>query len=129
MAAVGLSLLAVWACSMLALALVRPRGIDWTEASRFVPDVARLLGSLARDASLGRGVRIRLLFLLAYLASPIDLVPDFVPVLGYADDAIVAALALRSVVRHAGPAAIDDHWNGSAAGLRMVRRLAGLERA
>lgn len=57
---------------------------------------------------------------------PIDLVPDFVPVLGYADDAIVAAVALRRVVRIAGVDAIDRQWTGSAAGRAVVRRLAGL---
>ena len=65
--------------------------------------------------------------LLAYLASPIDLVPDFVPVLGYADDAIVAAVALRRVVRIAGSEAIDHRWTGTATGRDVVRRLAGLD--
>jgi uncharacterized membrane protein YkvA (DUF1232 family) len=63
--------------------------------------------------------------LIAYLLMPIDLVPDFIPVLGYADDAVVVALALRSVVRAAGPEALDRHWSGSEAGLAAVRRLAG----
>jgi len=53
-------------------------------------------------------------------------VPDFIPVLGYADDAIVVALALRRVVRAAGPGALERHWTGTPAGLVIVRRLAGL---
>jgi uncharacterized membrane protein YkvA (DUF1232 family) len=61
--------------------------------------------------------------LLAYLASPIDLVPDFVPVLGYADDAIVVAAVLRSVVRAAGPQVLESHWPGSPEGLAALRRL------
>lgn len=64
--------------------------------------------------------------LVAYLALPIDLVPDFIPVLGYADDAIVVALVLRSVVRGAGPQALERHWPGTQDGLAAVRRLAGL---
>ena len=56
---------------------------------------------------------MRLWLLLGYLALPIDLVPDFIPVLGYADDAIVVALVLRSVVRRAGPDAIERHWPGT----------------
>ncbi len=58
--------------------------------------------------------------------APIDLVPDFIPVLGYADDAIIVAMALRSVARVAGPEAIDKHWPGTPDGLRAVKRLTGL---
>lgn len=55
-----------------------------------------------------------------------DLVPDFVPVIGYADDAVVVALALRSVVRAAGPEALDRHWTGTEQGLLAIKRLAGV---
>ena len=81
---------------------------------------------MAADPGVPRGVRWRLWALLAYLVLPVDLVPDFVPVVGYADDAVVVALALRSVVRSAGPEALDRHWPGTPQGLRAVRRLAGL---
>jgi uncharacterized membrane protein YkvA (DUF1232 family) len=54
-----------------------------------------------------------LVLLIAYLASLIDLIPDFIPVLGYAEDAIIVAVALRSVIRHAGPDAIERHWPGT----------------
>ncbi|NGN64067.1 DUF1232 domain-containing protein [Streptomyces sp. A7024] len=67
-----------------------------------------------------------LAWLLGYLAMPIDLVRDFIPVPGYADDAIVVALVLRSVVRAAGPGALARHWPGTEDGLAAVRRLAGL---
>lgn len=70
-----------------------------------------------------RGVRVRLWLLLLYLASPIDLIPDFIPVLGYADDAIIVAATLRSVGRHAGPDAISRHWPGTPDGLVALRRL------
>jgi uncharacterized membrane protein YkvA (DUF1232 family) len=81
---------------------------------------------LAGDGSLPRSTRLVLGLLVAYLVFPIDVVPDFIPVLGYADDAIVVALALRRVVRVAGGAAVERHWRGSEAGLAIVRRLAGL---
>lgn len=123
---VGVSLAVAWLLLLVALAVWRPKGIDVAEAKRLVPDVARLLRSLATDASVPTGVRRRLALLVAYLALPFDLVPDFVPVLGYADDVVVIALALRSVVRHAGPEVVERHWRGSPAGLRVVRRLAGL---
>ncbi len=120
------ALAVTWAVFVAALALLRPRGIDLREAKRLVPDVARLVRGLAGDASLPRGVRRRLALLLAYLAFPIDLVPDVVPVLGYADDVVVIALVLRSVVRRAGPAAVERHWTGTPAGLAFVRSLAGI---
>jgi uncharacterized membrane protein YkvA (DUF1232 family) len=123
---VVVALAATWVVFVVALALLRPRGIDLREAKRFVPDVARLVRRLAGDASLPRGVRRRLAFLVAYLAFPVDLVPDVVPVLGYADDVVVIALVLRSVVRHAGAAAVERHWTGTAAGLSVVRSLAGI---
>jgi uncharacterized membrane protein YkvA (DUF1232 family) len=96
------------------------------ETLRLLPDLIRLLRRLASDPQLPRGVRIRLVVLIAYLASPIDLIPDFIPVLGYADDALVVALALRSVTRHAGPAAVERHWPGTPDGLRVIQRLAGI---
>src|SRR4051794_27784847 len=62
------------------------------DALRLLPDLIRLLRRLAADDSLPPGVRLRLVLLLAYLLCPIDLVPDFIPVLGYVDDAIVVAI-------------------------------------
>ncbi|MFH5822952.1 YkvA family protein [Georgenia sp. AZ-5] len=120
----GLTML--WLLALAALAIARPRGNLLTEAVRLLPDLLRLIPRLAGDRSLPRGTRIRLWLLLAYLAMPLDLVPDFVPVLGYADDAIVVAAVLRSVVRHAGQEALDRHWPGTPDGLAAVRRLTGL---
>jgi uncharacterized membrane protein YkvA (DUF1232 family) len=76
------------------------------------------------DPTLPRGVRWRLSALLVYLLLPIDLVPDFIPVVGCADDAVVVALALRAVVRVAGVEALERHWPGNEQGLLVVRRLA-----
>jgi uncharacterized membrane protein YkvA (DUF1232 family) len=96
------------------------------EALRLLPDVLVLIRRLAGDASLPRGIRWRLGALLVYLALPIDLVPDFIPVAGYADDVLVVAWVLRSVVRVAGPEALDRHWPGTPQGLATVRRLTRL---
>lgn len=57
---------------------------------------------------------------------PIDLIPDFIPIFGYADDAIIVALALRSVARRAGGEALERHWPGTTEGLLAIRRLAGV---
>jgi uncharacterized membrane protein YkvA (DUF1232 family) len=95
------------------------------EALRMLPDLLRLLKRLAGDSTLPRGVRIRLWLLLAYLITPIDLVPDFIPIIGYADDALIVAIALRSVIRHSGPETIRRHWPGTPDGLAAILRLAG----
>lgn len=114
-----------WLVLLLVLWRARPGPGALREGARLLPDVLRLLGRLARDRSLDRGVRLRLWLLLAYLASPVDLVPDVVPVLGQADDVVVAVLALRSVVRRAGEPALRRHWPGSDDGLAALLRVVG----
>jgi uncharacterized membrane protein YkvA (DUF1232 family) len=116
----------LWLLLMALLWRSRPAELSAREALRLLPDLVRLVRRLAADGALPRGVRIRLWLLLAYLLSPLDLVPDFVPVIGYADDVVIVAWALRSVVRRAGADALERHWPGQAAGLAVVRRLAGL---
>ena len=124
--AVAGGLLACWLLLLLALWRTRPDGLTVRDGLRLLPDVVRLVRRLAVDRALPRRLRVRLWLLLAYLLSPVDLVPDVVPVLGYADDVVVVALALRSVVRRAGGDAVADAWPGGPAGLAVVRRLAGL---
>src|SRR5215212_3349713 len=104
----------------------RPDDVTLRDAVRLVPDLLRLLKRLAADTSLPRGVRVRLVLLLAYLAMPIDVVPDFIPVVGYADDVVAVAIVLRSVVRVAGPEALERHWPGTPEGLRVIRTLCGV---
>ncbi|GGQ19850.1 YkvA family protein [Streptomyces mutabilis] len=128
LAVVG-GLMLTWLLVIAAMLIVRPRGSLFTEAIRLLPDLLRLIPRLARDPDLPRGARVRLWLLLAYLAMPIDLVPDFIPVLGYADDAIVVAAVLRAIVRRASPHALNRHWPGTDDGLAAVRRLAGLPAA
>ena len=122
------ALVLVWLALVVGLILVRPRGGLLREALRLLPDVLRLIRRLAADKTLPRGVRIRLALVLAYLAIPIDLIPDFVPVLGYADDAIIVTAVLRSVVRRAGLDAVRAHWPGTDDGFAAVARLTGLQR-
>jgi len=124
--AVAVGLIFVWIALLIALAISRPKDLSVADALRLLPDVVVLLRRLAADSQLPQGVRVRLLLLLAYLIMPIDIVPDFIPFLGYADDAIVVAIALRSVARRAGPDAIEQHWPGTPEGLHAVRRLIGL---
>jgi uncharacterized membrane protein YkvA (DUF1232 family) len=124
--ALAAALAATWLGLVAALLLARPRGPLLGEALRLLPDTLRLLRNLALDRDLPRWARVALWLLFAYLAMPFDLIPDFIPVLGYADDAILAVLVLRSVVRRAGPAAIRRNWPGSKDGLAALARAAGL---
>lgn len=119
-------LLLAWLVLLLTLLVARPKGGMLKEALRLLPDVIRLLHRLATDRSLPQGVRIRLGLLFAYLAFPLDLIPDFIPVLGYADDAIIVAAVLRSVVRRVGLEPLRAHWPGTPDGLAAVVRLASL---
>jgi uncharacterized membrane protein YkvA (DUF1232 family) len=115
-----------WSALLIALAVARPRGGLLREALRLLPDLLRLLRRLASDRTLPRGVRIGLGLLLVYLAIPVDIVPDVIPVLGYADDAIVVTIALRRVVRRAGLEAVRGHWTGTEDGFATLCRLTGL---
>ena len=109
---VAIALVALlWAGAVAVLVLVGRR----TEArafARFVPDCIVLFRRLLGDRRLSRGPKLVLIGLLAYLVMPIDLVPDFIPVAGQLDDAIIIALVIRSVLRGAGPAVLKEHWPG-----------------
>jgi uncharacterized membrane protein YkvA (DUF1232 family) len=123
---IGLALIIAWGALVLVLVIARPKGSLLMEAMRLLPDTLRLLHRLAIDKTLPQGVRIRLWLLFAYLAMPVDIIPDFIPVIGYADDAIITSFILRSVVHRAGSAAVSRHWPGTEEGLAVLWRVAGL---
>jgi uncharacterized membrane protein YkvA (DUF1232 family) len=106
--------------------LGRPDERSAREGVRLLPDVLRLVRRLASDPTSSRGTRIRLFLLLAYLTFPVDLVPDFIPVIGYADDVVIVAAVLRSIVRTSGSRAIRLHWPGTEEGLTTLWRVARL---
>jgi uncharacterized membrane protein YkvA (DUF1232 family) len=91
----------------------------------FVPDCAVLFKRLATDTRVPRWCKLLLAGVAAYLAFPLDLIPDFIPVLGQLDDALVVAFALRRIVSAAGEAVVTEHWPGPDPSLRTVLRLAG----
>ena len=119
-------LVLLWVALLVALWLTKPDELTAKQILRLLPDLLRLIRRLATDGSLPRGTRVRLWLLLAYLALPIDLVPDFIPVIGYADDAVIVALALRSVARSAGVEALRRHWPGTDDGFAALAKLVGL---
>ena len=124
--ALGITLLASWLVLLAYLWRARPDARRASEAMRLLPDTIRLLRGIAADPAIRWGVRIRLWLLLAYLAFPIDLVPDFIPVIGYADDVVIVCVVLRSVVHRAGPDAVRRNWPGTHEGLETIWRIARL---
>jgi uncharacterized membrane protein YkvA (DUF1232 family) len=122
----AVALMLTWLLLVIALTFGRPRGKLLSESMRRLPDLLRLLRRLAVDRSQPAGVRVRLGLLLAYLATPIDLIPDFIPVLGYDDDAIIVTIALRRVARRTGIDELRRHWPGTEDGFAAVCRLTGV---
>jgi len=123
--AVLASLVVIWALLLLVLWLVRPPDVGLGALVAIVPDVLRLVRDLIADPSTPLGVRVALVGLLAWLVSPIDLVPEFIPVLGPLDDVIVAVLVLRYVRRRVGSAELARRWRGSEAGFALLGRVIG----
>ena len=121
------SLLAANAALLIAVALARPHGLSPGELLRVYPDLLRLLARLSRDRRVGRAVRWRLLLALVYNAQPFNIIPDFVPVIGFADNVVVTAWAVRSAIRRSGPAVVLSNWSGSRAGFDLVCRLCRLK--
>jgi uncharacterized membrane protein YkvA (DUF1232 family) len=105
--------------------LVAGRREDLRAVARFIPDCVVLFHRLLRDERVPRGRKLLIVALIGYLALPIDLVPDFIPVAGQLDDAIVVALVLRLVLRSGGPEVLREHWPGPATSLALLLRLAG----
>jgi uncharacterized membrane protein YkvA (DUF1232 family) len=105
--------------------LVAGRSEDARAWARFIPDCVVLFSRLARDPRVPLPSKLLLGALIGYLALPFDLVPDFIPVVGALDDAIIVALVLRLVVRASGPELVRAHWPGPEASLGTVLRLAG----
>jgi uncharacterized membrane protein YkvA (DUF1232 family) len=91
----------------------------------FVPDCLVLVKRLLTDPRVPRRHKLLLGAVAVYLACPIDLVPDFIPVAGQLDDAILLAVALRTVLAGAGPALLHEHWPGPPRSLVPLLRLAG----
>jgi uncharacterized membrane protein YkvA (DUF1232 family) len=118
-----LGLVAVWIALIVILWLIRPRDVRAAELARLVPDHLRLVRDLIADAGVPRGVRIALVALLLWLVNPIDLVPEFIPVLGPLDDVIVAVVILRYVRRRLGADELRRRWRGSETGWALVERL------
>jgi uncharacterized membrane protein YkvA (DUF1232 family) len=95
------------------------------ELVTFVPNAVRLFRDLLRDERVPAGSKALLLLAVAWVASPIDLIPEFLPGIGPLDDVVVVALVLRHLVRRAGPEVVRDHWRGDPRTLGAMLRASG----
>jgi uncharacterized membrane protein YkvA (DUF1232 family) len=125
------SLLLIAACVLVVYAafviglIVASRWQSARGVARFIPDCVVLLRRLLGDPRVPRRHKLLLGALIGYLALPLDLVPDFIPVAGHIDDAVIVALALRVVLRSSGTELLREHWPGPESSLAVVLRFAG----
>jgi uncharacterized membrane protein YkvA (DUF1232 family) len=110
---------ALWAIAVVAL-IALGRRTQARELATLVPNLLTLFHGLLRDPRVPRGAKLWLGFAIVWIASPIDLIPEFVPVAGPLDDAIVAALVLRHLLRRTPRGIVSEHWRGSPATLAAI---------
>jgi uncharacterized membrane protein YkvA (DUF1232 family) len=116
-------IVALYLVLVLAL-IISGRHVAAKELALLVPNLVLLFKDLLRDPAVPHGPKIALAIGVVWLISPIDLLPEFLPVLGPLDDAVVAALVLRYLVRRAGPDVVRRHWRGDPATLDAILRFA-----
>jgi uncharacterized membrane protein YkvA (DUF1232 family) len=114
----------VWGALVVGL-IVAGRREDARALATFIPDCLVLLSRLLRDRRVPRRRKLLLAGLVGYLALPFDVVPDFVPVAGQLDDALVVAFVLRRFLRSGGEPLVREHWPGPERTLVLVLRIAG----
>jgi uncharacterized membrane protein YkvA (DUF1232 family) len=119
----GLALVVLWLVAVLVLLLLGRKTLA-RELITLLPNLVRLFRGLIGDERVPRSSKALLLLGAVWLASPIDLIPEFLPVIGGIDDAVVAGLVLRHVVKRAGPDVVKDHWRGDPRTLGLLLRVA-----
>ena len=125
LAVVVAGILAVWAILIGLLWMFRPRDVGLGELLRVIPDVVRLVRRLLGDRTVPMGPRVALGVLLVWLTSPIDLIPEFIPILGPLDDVVVAVLVMRYVQRKVGLEELRSRWPGTPDGFALLARIIG----
>jgi len=114
--------LGVWILAIIGLVIAGKR-THAKELAMILPNLLSLLRGLIRDPRVGRVDKFLLIVAVAWVASPIDLIPEFIPVFGPLDDVVVVALILRRLVRRAGPQVVSDHWRGDPEVMRKILKL------
>ena len=120
-----IGLAAAWLVLIALLWVLRPRDVRVGELLRVVPDILRLCRDLLADRGTPISVRLAIGGLFVWLVSPVDLVPDFIPVLGPLDDVVVAVLVLRYVRRRLGTEELRGRWRGSPEGFALLQGVIG----
>lgn len=124
-AGIAIALLAVWVALVALLWVFRPRDVRLGELVRIVPDLLRLVRGLIADPTVSLGPRLALVGLLIWLLNPIDLIPEFIPVLGPVDDVIVAVIVLRYVRWRVGLEEVERRWPGTPEGFVLLSGILG----
>jgi uncharacterized membrane protein YkvA (DUF1232 family) len=119
------AVVAIWVVLLVLFWLLRPKGATARDILGVIPDLLRLLRSLIGDGSVPADVRVVLVGLLAWIISPIDLIPEFIPGLGPLDDVIVAIVALRYVRRRVGIDELHRRWSGTTDGFDLLVKVIG----
>jgi uncharacterized membrane protein YkvA (DUF1232 family) len=112
---------AVWSMAVILLAIMGRRS-QARELATLVPNLLVLFRGLIRDPRVPRNAKLWLGFAAVWIASPIDLIPEFIPIVGPLDDAIVAALVLRYLLRRTPRNVLFEHWRGDQAVLETITR-------
>ncbi len=107
---------------------VRARALI-AEVITVVPNIVKLIGRLLGDNRVPLRAKLTIGAAAVYAVSPIDLIPEFVPVVGWADDILVLMFALDNLINRAGPEVVAEHWDGPGDILSLVQDVMGVSRS
>lgn len=106
---------------------IQPRELV-KDAVLMMPNIVKLVGRLLKDPRVPRRAKITLGLAAAYAMSPIDLIPEVIPVVGWADDIVLMMFAIDSLIERAGPEIVEEHWDGPGDLLGLVRDVVAISR-
>ncbi len=111
-------------CLIIALViLIKPKGVSLLQGLRLIPDVIRLLRRLASERGVASTMKLALVGVFVYLVSPVDIIPDVIPVIGTVDDVILFIWVLRSFIAKVGPEMVRRNWPGNRESADLLHRL------
>lgn len=116
----GIGVAVTWLLIVIAVFVANRRSSNTPDLPRLLTRTIQLLGSLVHDRTLPRGLRLRIAAAILYAGQPFNLIPDWIPVIGYADNVAVIGWTVRSVIRRAGPQAVAEHWRGTPESLSVL---------
>jgi uncharacterized membrane protein YkvA (DUF1232 family) len=99
-----------------------------TDAVLMMPNIVKLVARLLKDPRVPRRAKVTLGLAAAYGMSPIDLIPEVIPVIGWADDVVIMMFAIDSLIERAGHEIVQEHWDGPGDLLGLVRDVVAISR-